>query len=320
MSGLPLLTDAIALDRAARYLLPLDPETEITITPGATYGIYTALSAILTAGDEAIFFEPAYDSYLPGIELNQGVPVPLPLTAPGYTIDWDRLKAAITPRTRAIIVNTPHNPTGACLLPSDWDQLAEIVRDTPIVVISDEVYEQMIFDNRVHNSILLHPELRERSFAIYSFGKVFNNTGWKLGYVVAAPALTHAFRKIHQYLVFSVNTPAQYAIAQQLNAGRRVTPAIAMQQRRDHFLAGLKHTRFTVHQPAAGSYFQLVGYENISDMPEREFAEWLTIKHGVASIPVSAFYHNRQESHLLRFCFSKKEQTLDAALARLAGV
>jgi methionine aminotransferase len=320
LQGLPMLRDAIATDFNGRYLVNIDPDTEVTIIPGATYGIFTALAATLSSGDEAILFEPAYDSYLPGIELNGGIPVPLPLSLPDYRVDWDMVKNAITPRTKAIIVNTPHNPTGACFKLDDWNHLADIIRDTNIVVISDEVYEQLVFDGKPHYSITLHPELRERSYAVFSFGKVYNNTGWKVGYVLASPVLSHAFRKIHQYLVFTVNSPAQYALAKYLNTPAKPIPSALMQKKRDFFLEGLKQTPFTIYEPSNGSFFQIAGYRQISTMSDVLFAEWLTIEHGVATIPVSAFYHNRQDHKLIRFCFAKTENTLEIALERLAMI
>ena len=320
MPGLPLLRQAIAADFKKRYDLDVDADTEITITPGATYGIYTAFTAILQAGDEAILLEPAYDSYIPNIEMNGAKAIPVPLSAPDFHVDWNRVKAAITPRTKALILNTPHNPTGAVWSRDDWQQLAEITRGTDIVILSDEVYEQLIFDGEKHYSVLEHPELRERSFALYSFGKVFNNTGWKMGYCIAPPAFTQAFRRIHQFLSFTVNTPAQYALAHHLASGTATPVGPLMESKRNLFLTLMKDTKFTIHTPAKGSYFQVAGYEAISDMPDMEFAEWLTKEHGVATIPVSAFYNNKKDDKLIRFCFAKKEETLQLAVAQLRNV
>ncbi len=317
MPGLPMLRAAIAADFKKRYQVDIDPDTEITITPGATYGIYTAFSAILQKGDEAILFEPAYDSYIPNIEMNGAKAIPIALTAPGFAVDWDKVKAAITPKTKALILNTPHNPTGSVWSKSDWEELADVVRDTDIVIISDEVYEQLIFDGVKHYSVLEHPELRSRSFATYSFGKAYNNTGWKMGYCIAPPAYTQAYRRLHQFLSFSVNTPAQYALAKHIASGKASAVRSMMEGKRNYFIELMKETPFTIQTPARGSYFQLATYEAISDMPDTEFAIWLTKEHGVATIPVSAFYHNKKDDKLIRFCFAKKEETLEQAVAKL---
>lgn len=318
MAGLPMLREAIATDFHNRYGITLNPETEITVTPGATYGIYAAFTAILQPGDEVILFEPSYDSYIPNIEMNGAVPVPIALTAPHFSVDWEKVREALTPRTKAIILNTPHNPTGAIWGVEDWEALSELVRDTSIFILSDEVYEQLVFDGQKHISILQYPELWKRTFALYSFGKVFNNTGWKMGYCIAPPANTQAFRRIHQFLSFTVNTPAQYALARHLTAGTATPVGQVMEQKRNYFLKLLEETPFTVHQPARGSYFQVVGYERISNQPDHDFAEWLTREYGVATIPVSAFYHNRKDDKVIRFCFAKKEETLREAINRLA--
>jgi methionine aminotransferase len=316
MSGLPLLRVGIAADMERRYGLKVDADQEITVTPGATYAIYTAFTAILQPGDEVIVLEPAYDSYIPNIEINGALPVPVALRAPDFSVDWDAVRDAVTPKTRAIIINTPHNPTGAVWQGEDWDILASIVRDTDIVVVSDEVYEQLVYDGQQHHSVLQHPELRERSFAIFSFGKVFHNTGWKVGYCIAPPAYTAAFRRIHQFLSFSVNTPAQYALAQYLSSAPPGISAM-MQAKRDLFLELISTLPFTLFQPARGSYFQILGYERISDLPDREFARWLTREYGVATIPVSAFYRDGRDDKLIRFCFAKKEDTLREAVNRM---
>jgi len=319
MPGLPALRQAIALNFKTRYNINVDADTEIAVTPGATYAIYTAFSAVLQAGDEAILLEPAYDSYIPNIEMNGAKAVPVPLSMPDFSVDWNKVKDAITPKTKAIIINTPHNPTGAIWTKMDWDELAAIIRDTDIVVLADEVYEQLVFDGQKHYSVLEHPELRERSFALYSFGKVFNNTGWKIGYCIAPPAYTQAFRRIHQFVSFCVNTPAQYALAHHL--AHNTTPVnIIMQAKRDHFLKLMRNLPFTIHKPAQGSYFQIASYEKISDLPDMQFAQWLTREHGVATIPVSAFYQNKKDDKLIRFCFAKKEETLDEAARRLQGL
>lgn len=320
MPGLPMLRQAIARDIERRYRVQVDADAEVTVTPGATYGIYTAFTSILQAGDEVIVLEPAYDSYIPNIETNGAKVVPVPLTAPAYTVDWDKVKDAVTDKTRAIIVNTPHNPTGAVWNKEDWDSLADIVRNTNIIILSDEVYEQIVFDGKQHYSVLHHEELRQRSFAIYSFGKVYHNTGWKMGFVVAPQELTKAFRSIHQFLCFSVNTPAQYALAQYLSQPTLPDVSGMLQKKRDYFLDLLKDTPFTVPQPAGGSYFQTVAYSNINDMPDTEFVQWLTKEYGVATIPISAFYSNKRDDKMIRFCFAKKEETLKAAVDKLSGL
>lgn len=320
MPGLPMLRNAVANNFKRRYGLNINPDTEITITPGATYAIYTAFTAILQPGDEVIVLEPAYDSYIPNIEMNGGIVVPVALKAPTFEVDWDLVKSAITAKTKAIIVNTPHNPTGATWNKEDWDTLAEIVRDTEIIILSDEVYEQLVYDGKPHYSVLQHAELRERSFALYSFGKVFHNTGWKIGYCIAPPAFTQAFRKLHQFIAFSINTPAQYALASYLENGNQEPVNIMLQSKRDYFLDLMKETPFTILQPAGGSYFQLASYENISDLPDTEFAQWLTKEYGVATIPVSAFYSNRKDDKLIRFCFAKKEETLRSAVEKLSAI
>ncbi len=317
MPGLPALRQQIAASFKRRYNVDVDADNEVTITPGATYAIYTAFTAILQPGNEAIVLEPAYDSYIPNIEMNGAKAVTVALPAPDFNVDWNKVKDAVTEKTRAIIINTPHNPTGAIWGKSDWDELANIVRDTNIVILSDEVYEQLVFDGERHYSVLEHPELRQRSFALYSFGKVYNCTGWKMGYCIAPPEFTQAFRRIHQFVGFTVNTPAQHALAHILANDTAMPVHTLMQQKRDHFLSLIKETPFTIHKPAKGSYFQLASYERISDMPDMEFAQWLTKEHGVATIPVSAFYKNKQDDKLIRFCFSKKEETLNAAVERL---
>jgi methionine aminotransferase len=320
MAGLPQLRQAIATDFKKRYQLNIDADTEITITPGATYAIYTAFTSILEAGDEVIVLEPAYDSYIPNIEMNGAKVVPVQLEAPTFSVDWNKVKDAITPKTKAIIVNTPHNPTGAVWSKQDWNKLADLVRNTDIFILSDEVYEQLVFDGKEHHSVLQHPELRQRSFALFSFGKVFHNTGWKIGYCIAPPELTQAFRRIHQFVAFTVNTPAQYALAVYLS--QRDLPVIKemMQKKRDFFLELIKQTPFKIYQPAGGSYFQIAGYQHLTDMPDMDFTHWITKEYGVATIPVSAFYSDKKDDKLIRFCFAKKEETLEAAVKRLKAL
>ena len=320
MPGLPMLREAISNNFKKRYGLGIDKDAEITVTPGATYAIYAAFTALLQAGDEVVVLEPAYDSYIPNIEMNGGKAVCVPLSAPDFSVDWEKVESAITSKTKAIIINTPHNPTGAIWQKDDWEALADLVRDTDIVVVSDEVYEQLVFDGERHYSILEHPELRARSFAIYSFGKVFNNTGWKIGYCIAPPEFTKAFRQVHQFMAFAVNTPAQYALAQHLSNEANAPVHILMQQKRDYFLELIRQTPFTIHEVALGSYFQVASYERISDMPDMEFAQWLTTEYGVATIPVSAFYRDKKDDKLIRFCFAKKEETIKMAIDRLSAL
>ncbi|RXF71171.1 methionine aminotransferase [Arcticibacter tournemirensis] len=320
MAGLPGLREEISRHVRHTQSVMINPDTEITLTPGATCAIYTALATVLQTGDEAIVFEPAYDSYIPNIEMNGAKAITVPLNAPSFSVDWNRVRNAITPKTKAIILTTPHNPTGTVLEQADWEELADIIRDTGIIIISDEVYEQLVYDNKKHISILQHPELRMRSFVIYSFGKAFHITGWKIGYCIASPKLSEAFRKIHQFLSFSINTPAQYALTEYLRLPGRQVVSQLMQEKRDLFLSLIEKTPFTIYQPSAGSYFQLAGYERISTLNERDFTIWLTENFGVATIPVSAFYRNSNENRLIRLCFAKKEETLIAATERLKNI
>lgn len=315
MAGLPLLQEAIC-----RYVqdkqIACDPD-QVTITPGASYGIYTALATILQAGDEVIILEPAYDSYIPAIELNGGVVVPVALDPQHFTPDWQLVADRITEKTKAIIVNTPHNPTGTVWQPSDWEQLYQLIADTSIYVLSDEVYEQVIFDDIPHCSVLAHEGLRAHSFAIYSFGKTLHNTGWKVGYVIAPAGLSRAFRRIHQYLAFSVNTPAQYAIAAYMEQQVQYNGGSILQQKRDHFLNLMQDLPFRIPYIAKGSYFQIADYNAISALDDKAFAQWLTREAGVATIPLSAFYRSGSEQKLVRFCFAKKEETLEEAVYRM---
>jgi methionine aminotransferase len=317
MPGLQILRQVISNDFNKRYKVTVDADNEITVTPGATYAIYTAFTAILVPGDEVIILEPAYDSYIPNIEMNGAIAVPVSLATPDFHVDWQLVKDAITPKTKAIIINTPQNPTGAIWNEQDWNELANVVRDTDILILSDEVYEQIVFDGMKHYSVLEHPELRQRSFALFSFGKVFHNTGWKIGYCIAPPALTKAFRQIHQFLSFCVNTPGQYALAHYLTGGVAKPVGEIMELKRNYFLSLIKQTPFTIKLPACGSYFQVASYEQISNQPDMEFAQWLTREYGVATIPVSSFYRNKTDNKLIRFCFAKKEETLLTAIERL---
>ncbi|WP_317175613.1 methionine aminotransferase [Adhaeribacter swui] len=320
MAGVLPLREQISLKTELLYGSKPDPETEITITSGATEALYAALAAILHPHDEVIVLEPAYDSYVPAILLNGGRPVFVPLQVPSFTIDWNLVKAAITPRTRAIMLNSPHNPSGAILKSQDLQILAEITRDTAILVISDEVYEHMVYDNQPHQSMLTLPELASRSFVISSFGKTYHATGWKVAYCVAPPALTIEFRKVHQYLTFSTITPVQYALADFLtNRDHYLNLPDFYQRKRDLFCQLLQDTRFTF-QPSTGTYFQLVSYENITSEKDQDFARRLTTDIGVAAIPISVFYQQQTDHGLLRFCFAKNEETLRAAAQKLQNL
>lgn len=320
MPGWMPLRESLAEKIQYLYGTSINPDTEITITPGGTYGLYSALTAILHPGDEVVVFEPAYDSYIPNIEINGAVAIRIPLVFPDYHINWELVKKSITERTRAIMINSPHNPTGAVITEEDIIQLREIVKDTNIFIISDEVYEHLIFDGIAHQSILRYPDLLERSFVSFSFGKVYNCTGWKLGYCIAPAALTREFRKVHQFNVFSCFTPTQVALAEFLkNKDAYTSLGGFMQKKRDHFITLMKQTRFTL-QASHGSYFICGTYEKITEEGDKDFAIRLTKEFGVATIPVSAFYQDGKDNRVLRFCFSKKEETLEAAVEKLARV
>ncbi|HDR9838723.1 TPA: pyridoxal phosphate-dependent aminotransferase [Burkholderia multivorans] len=318
MAGVAPLREAIADRIAQLYGRRYDAGTEITVTAGATQALLTAILCAVHPGDEVIVVEPTYDSYLPSIELAGGKPVFVTLEAPDYTIPFDRLAAAITPNTRMILINTPHNPTGTVWREADMRKLEDIVRGTNVLILSDEVYEHMVYDGERHESVARYPELAARSFIVSSFGKTYHVTGWKVGYVAAPAALTAEFRKVHQFNVFTVNTPMQIGLADYLrDPAPYLTLAGFYQNKRDFFRAGLERTRFKL-LPCSGTYFQCVDYSAISDLPEAEFSKWLTSEIGVAAIPVSAFYHEPHESGVVRFCFAKQESTLATALERLA--
>lgn len=317
MAGVPELRQAIADKVQLLYGASFDPESEITVTAGATQAIFTAIAAFVRADDEVIVFDPVYDSYVPSIETVGGRPVFAKLSFPDYTPDWDHLRSLITKKTRMIIVNSPHNPTGSLLTAADLDQLAEIVRDTNIVVLSDEVYEHIVFDGQQHVSVCGHAELAQRSIVVSSFGKTYHITGWKIGYVAAPEKLMAEFRKVHQYNVFTVHTPSQLALAEYMgDASRYLGLAAFYQEKRDFFRGLLAPTPFKL-LPCRGTYFQLASYEGMSDLPDRAFAEWMTREVGVAVIPISVFYADGQDNHVVRFCFAKQESTLLAAAERL---
>ncbi|MBB2917996.1 pyridoxal phosphate-dependent aminotransferase [Cupriavidus alkaliphilus] len=317
MAGVPRLRQAIAAKIASLYGHQYSWDTEITVTAGATQGILTAILCAVHPGDEVIVLEPCYDSYLPAIELAGATAVPVALEAPAFRVPFDKLAAAITPRTRMILVNTPHNPTGTIWRAGDMDQLAQILAGTDILLLSDEVYEHMVYDGQQHESVSRHPELARRSFVISSFGKTYHVTGWKVGYVAAPAALMAEFRKVHQFNVFTVNTPVQHGLADYMaDPAPYLQLSAFYQAKRDLFRAGLAGSRFKL-LPSDGTYFQCVDYSAISDLSEADFAMWLTREIGVAAIPVSAFYSQPRESGVVRFCFAKKEETLALALDRL---
>jgi methionine aminotransferase len=318
MAGYLPLREAIARKVQFLYNTELNAETDITVTPGGTYALYTALTTILQRGDEVILFEPAYDSYLPAIEVNNAIAVPIALSFPHYTIDWAFVKTKITERTKAIIINTPHNPTGTLLSKDDIVELKKIVAGTNIFIISDEVYEHLVFDGLEHNSILLHPDLLNRSFVAFSFGKNYHCTGWKLGYCISSPFLMSEFRKVHQYNSFSCDTPKQVALSHFIGIKEHYLElGNELQQKRDYFRALLSTTNLKP-LPSHGSYFQCYSFGDISDEKEKDFAIRITQQYGVTAIPVSAFYKNATDNKVIRFCFAKQDATLEEAARRLS--
>ncbi|MDO8299692.1 pyridoxal phosphate-dependent aminotransferase [Lacisediminimonas sp.] len=322
MAGVPALRQAIATKIGKLYGHAYSPDTEITVTAGATQGILTTVLCCVHPGDEVIVIEPAYDSYVPAIELAGGKPVfvQMSLTDRGYTVPWDKVAGAMSPRTRLIMLNSPHNPTGSVLRAADLAALADLVRGTQVLILSDEVYEHMVYDGQQHESLCRHPELAARTFVLSSFGKTYHVTGWKIGYVAAPASLSAEFRKVHQFNVFTVNTPVQHAIAAYM---RDAAPYVGLpafyQAKRDLFRDGLRNTRLAL-LPSDGTYFQCVDYSKISGQSEAEFAMWLTSDIGVAAIPVSAFYDKPKDSGVVRFCFAKKDETLRLALEKLARI
>jgi len=317
MAGVAVLRDAIASKIEALYDHRYSPENEVTITAGATQAILTAILSVVHPGDEVIVLEPCYDSYVPNIELAGGVPVRVPLSAGRFRPDFDRIASAITLRTRALIINSPHNPSGTTWSAQQMQQLAQLLAPTNIILISDEVYEHMVYDGEQHQSASRFRELAERAMVVSSFGKTFHVTGWKVGYVAAPKALTHEFRKVHQFNVFTVNTPVQYALASYLSdPAPYLDLSDFYQRKRDLFRAGLAQTRLEL-LPCEGTYFQCVNTSAVNDLPEAQFCQWLTSEVGVAAIPLSAFYGNGFDQRTVRFCFAKKDETLHMALDKL---
>jgi methionine aminotransferase len=320
MNGYMPLRESIAEKIEFLYHNKINPDTQITVTPGGTYALYTALTTILQPGDEVIVFEPAYDCYIPAIELNGAKAITVELTFPEYKIDWSVVKNKISEKTRAIMINSPHNPTGSVLSRDDMEHLRAITKDMQIIIISDEVYEHLIFDGKEHESILRYPDLLERSFVSFSFGKVYHCTGWKLGYSVASEPLMKEFRKIHQFNAFCSDTPKQVALASFLKQKENYLELGSfLQKRRDYFQNLMAQTKLDA-LPSHGSYFQIYSYKNISDEPEKDMAIRLTKERGVATIPVSAFYTSGKNNQVLRFCFAKKESTLETAAEKLMGI
>jgi methionine transaminase len=322
MPGVPVLRQAIATKIEALYARQYSADSEITVTAGATQGILTTLLAIVHPGDEVIVLEPCYDSYVPNIELAGGVVVRVPLgenSEPGtFRPDFDKIAAAITPKTRAIVINSPHNPSGTVWTDAEMRSLEDLLAPTNVLLISDEVYEHMVFDGALHQSAAHYPGLAERAFIVSSFGKTYHVTGWKVGFVAAPSALTAEFRKVHQFNVFTVNTPMQHALAAYMtNPAPYLDLSTFYQRKRDLFRAGLAKTKFKM-LPGEGTYFQCVDISDVSDLGETDFCQWLTREVGVAAIPLSAFYGNGFDQQVVRFCFAKQDATLHAALERLA--
>lgn len=323
MTGLPVLREQVTLKVASLYGRTVCADTEVTITPGATQAIFCAIQSVVHPGDEVIVFDPCYDSYEPSVELAGGVCVHQSLSLPDFSIDWQKLADAITPRTRMIVLNTPHNPSGALIERGDLDRLAALIRDRDIYLLSDEVYEHLVYDGQEHASVLRHEELYQRAFVVSSFGKTYHVTGWKTGYVVATPPLTHELRKVHQYVSFTGVTPLQWALADFMAAHPEHLSELPAfyQAKRDLFCNLLSGSRFSFTR-AAGTYFQLADYSAIRpDLDDVAMAEWLTREHGVASIPISVFYQTPPaELRLVRFCFAKREETLRQAAERLCAI
>lgn len=320
MPGAPLLNERLCKKIESLYGSSYDPKTELTVTPGATEALFSAIMAFIHPGDEVILIEPAYDSYAPSVRLCGGVVVPYALKAPDWKVDWEAFGQLVTDKTKMIIINTPHNPVGTIFEEEDLQALIKLVEGTDIIVLSDEVYEHMVLDGKEHQSVMRYPELRNRSLAVFSFGKTLHATGWKLGYIVGDEKLMREFRKVHQFNVFSVNTPMQYAIAEYLE-----DPSVYMnipnffQEKRDNFLQLIKESPLKM-KPSAGTYYQLADYSAISDEKDTDFAIRMTKEYGVAVIPISVFYTEEIHQNVIRICFAKTDETLEAAAERLSQI
>lgn len=319
-NGVPLLRERLAEKIKYLYDVNINPETNITITPGGTYSIFCAFSTIIQPGDEVIIFEPAYDSYIPNIVFNGGIVVPIELEFPDYTIPWDKVKAAITPKTKAILVNTPHNPTGRVFTKDDILILQEIVLSNNLYLISDEVYEHLIYDNKQHETVMKYPDLFARTFVCFSFGKTYHCTGWKLGYCIAPENIMKEYRKVHQFNAFGCDTPKQIAIAEYMTNKEAYLSIGAMYQEKRDYLRGLLDNTKFVRLPSSGSYFESYRYDTISDEPDTVFAERLVKDFGIAIVPMSAFYQKATDHKVVRLCFAKVKETLDTAAACLQKV
>jgi len=321
MAGVPRLREALARELGRAHGVALDPEHEITVTSGATEAIFDVIAAFVRPGDEVIVLDPAYDSYEPSVVLQGGRAVHVPLRMPEFSVDFERVARALTPQTRLVIVNFPHNPSGAVLSRRDLDGLANVLRDTTALLLSDEVYEHIVYDGREHESVLRHPELAKRSFQVGSFGKSFHATGWKVGWVAAPAALTREVRKVHQFVTFATSTPAQHALADVLEADPSALRSLGKfyETKRDRFRALVSPTPLRLF-PVSGAYFQLVDYSAVSSLPDTEFARHLTTNVGVAAIPLSPFYETPPEAKIVRFCFAKTDATLERAAERLRNL
>lgn len=317
LAGIAPLRKAIAEKIDFLYGLSVDPETEVCVTPGATYAIYTAFTTVLHEGDEVIVFEPAYDSYIPNIEINGGRPVLIPLSAPDFKIDWERVREAITPRTKMIIINNPHNPSGMLLSTTDMAELSDIVLGNDLYLLSDEVYEHLVFDDQRFESVLRYPELFQRSFVTYSFGKVYHCTGWKTGYCIAPGKLMTEFKKVHQYNAFCCFSPVQFALANYLGDKEAYLGLGKFFEPKRDLLESLLSAVGLKPIPSKGSFFQLYDYSGLSNEDELSYVKRLTVEAGVSAIPVSSFYADKRNQGLLRFCFAKEDATLREAGARL---
>ncbi|HRN72524.1 MAG TPA: methionine aminotransferase [Ginsengibacter sp.] len=317
LAGIAPLRKAIAEKIDFLYGLSVDPETEVCVTPGATYAIYTAFTTVLHEGDEVIVFEPAYDSYIPNIEINGGRPVLIPLSAPDFKIDWERVREAITPRTKMIIINNPHNPSGMLLSATDMVELSDLVLSNGLYLLSDEVYEHLVFDNQRFESVLRYPELFQRSFVTYSFGKVYHCTGWKTGYCIAPEKLMTEFKKVHQYNAFCCFSPVQFALATYLGDKEAYLGLGKFFEPKRDLLESLLSAVGLKPIPSKGSFFQLYDYSDLSNEDELSYVKRLTVEAGVSAIPVSSFYADKRNQGLLRFCFAKEDATLREAGARL---